>query len=33
MNYSCFNPATGLYDYYADDVQLPINAEDRKSVV
>jgi len=27
VNYSCFDPRSGLYDYYADNVQLPINAD------
>lgn len=27
MIYSCFDPKAGLYDYFADSVQRPINAD------
>jgi hypothetical protein len=27
MLYSCFNPASGLYDYFKDNRELPINAD------
>lgn len=27
MNYSCFDPASGLYDYFEDATQIPINAD------
>jgi hypothetical protein len=27
MRYSCFDPATGLYDYFEDSRSIPINAD------
>lgn len=27
MIYSCFDPAVGLYDYFEDDKQIPINGD------
>jgi len=27
VNYSCFNPSDGLYDYYVDGLQTPLNAD------